>query len=142
MVYYNDTLFRAGNAPIQRDLGKVLAFPLPVRQIPEPSPPAGQVEVPSWSGGGVQFSAFNPMSNSFAPVGAPNNVVDQLKAQTHHTGIHVGAPVHVEPHRPVFGPHEDDRNLLVRGAEKTYDAGASLLGGIGNIFQGVRRGLS
>lgn len=81
MVFYNDKTFAAGKVPIRKEISKLLAFPLPVRQAPEPSTPAAPVEIPQWAASGTNWDFYNPISNSFAPT--PNfAVLDQLKRQT------------------------------------------------------------
>jgi hypothetical protein len=86
MVLYNDPTFAVGRVPIRDENRMLYALPMLTAKTPIPIPPKEPVELPQWTANGVQWSFYNPASNSFAPT--PNfSTGEQLKAQVHASSL-------------------------------------------------------
>lgn len=129
MVYFNDRTFAAGRVPIREEVHKVYALPLPVRQTPEPSPPAEPVQVPQWAEGGTVFDWYNPNNNSFGPT------LDSVK-QTQLKQQH-GASWNIDnvPNGTTSSRHGIQRNI------EQADSGVPPAGGDKLHQTGVQKGI-
>jgi hypothetical protein len=86
MVLYNDPTFAVGRVPIRDENRMLYALPMLTAKTPIPIPPKEPVELPQWTANGIEWSFYNPASNSFAPT--PNfSTGEQLKAQVHASSL-------------------------------------------------------